>query len=225
MTTPVAVNEYARQLTPAEIAGRAHREFVGGMWDEIGALQLAFMRDRGLAPSHRLLDMGCGAMRGGVHFVRFLGPGGYHGLDINASLIDAGRKELVEAGLGDRDARLLVDDGFDASRFGVRFDAAVAVSLFSHLPMNKIVRCLCEVARVLAPGARFHASFWEAPHPAHLAPLTHAPAGIVTRYDADSYHYAFAEIAWMAGLAGLRAELVGDWGHPRGQQMASFFVP
>jgi hypothetical protein len=87
--------------------------------------------------------------------------------------------------------------------------------------MNKIVRCLCEVAGVLAPGARFYASFWEAPHAAHLEPLTQ-PSGIVTFYDADSYHYAFTEIAWMAGLAGLRAELIGEWGHPRGQHMAAF---
>lgn len=216
------MNVYGRELTPAEIEARAHRDLVGGMWEEIGALQLAFMQARGLAVSDRLLDMGCGALRGGIHFVRFLEPARYHGLDINASLIEAGRRELAEAGLAGREARLMVDDGFAASRFGVRFDAALAVSLFSHLPVNKIVRCLVEVARVLAPGARFYASWWEAPTPAHLAPLTHPPAGIVTYYDADSYHYAFAELEWMAGLAGLRARNLGDWGHPRGQRMAMF---
>ena len=216
------MNVYGRELTLAEIDAGAHRDLVGGMWEEIGALQLAFLRARGLAAGHRLLDVGCGALRGGVHFVRFLEPGRYHGLDINASLIEAGRRELAEAGLAGRQATLLVDDGFAASRFGVRFDVALAVSLFSHLPANKIVRCFVEVAKVLAPGARFYASWWEAPHAAHLAPITHAPAGIVTYYDADSYHYAFAELEWMAGLAGLRAQNLGEWGHPRGQHMAAF---
>lgn len=213
---------YDRELTPAEIEARAHRELVGGLWDEIGALQLDYLRGRGLAPAHRLLDVGCGALRGGVHFVRHLAPGHYYGLDRNASLIEAGRRELADANLGNRDAQLMVDDQFRASRFDTRFDMAVAVSLFSHLYANQIVRCLVEVGRVLAPGARFYASWWEAPAPAWLDPLPRPPFDIVTHYDVDSFHYAFAEISWMAGIAGLRADNLGDWGHPRGQRMAAF---
>jgi len=215
-------NTYGRELTADEIAARAHRELVGGMWDEIGALQLDFLRAQGLAPSHRLVDVGCGALRGGVHFVRFLEPGGYHGLDVNASLIAAGERELAAASLADRGAHLLVDDRFAVSRFGQRFEFALAVSLFTHLAMNHIVRCMVEVAKVLAPSGRFFASWFEAPAAAWLAPITHPPAGIVTHYDADAYHYAFAELAFLAGNAGLRAVRIGDWNHPRGQQMAMF---
>ena len=154
---------YGRELSAEEIAARAHREAVGGMWDEIGALQLDFLRAQGLAAPHRLLDVGCGALRGGVHFVRFLDPGGYHGLDVNPSLIAAGERELVDAGLADRGAHLIVDDRFAVSRFGQRFEFALAVSLFTHLAMNSIVRCMVEVAKVLAPSGRFFASWFEAP--------------------------------------------------------------
>jgi SAM-dependent methyltransferase len=213
---------YGRELSPAEIEAKAHRDLVGGLWDEVGALQIEFLRARGLAPGDRLLDVGCGALRGGVHFVRYLEPGHYYGLDINASLIEAGRRELTDAGLGERDAQLLVDDRFAASRFGVSFDAALAVSVFTHLPANAIVRCLVEVARVLKPGARFFASWFEAPAPAWLEPVTHPRGGIVSHYDADPYHYATAELSWMAGLARLRVENLGDWAHPRGQHMAAF---
>src|SRR5208282_4584116 len=91
-----AENKYGQQLTNAEIRSGSHREFVGGMWDEIGALQFEFLKEQGLAPGHRLVDIGCGCLRGGVHFVPYLQKGGYCGIDLNASLIEAGRKELLK---------------------------------------------------------------------------------------------------------------------------------
>ena len=51
-----------------------HRQVVGGMWDEIGALQLEFLQGRGLQPDDLLLDVGCGSLRGGVKFVEYLNP-------------------------------------------------------------------------------------------------------------------------------------------------------
>lgn len=215
-------NVYGRELTAEEIAARVHRELVGGLWEEVGALQLEFLRAQGLLPAHRLVDVGCGALRGGVHLVRYLAPGHYYGLDVNASLVAAGRRELDDASLGDRGAQLLVDDRFALSRFARKFDVALAVSLFTHLPMNQIVRCLVEVARVLARGGRFFATWFEAPQPAWLHPIVHTPGDIVTEYDSDPFHYAFAELEWMARSAHLRAVRIGDWNHPRGQKMAVF---
>lgn len=215
------VNVYGRELTPGEIAAGVHRDFVGGLWDEVGRLQFDFLRERGLAPHHRLLDVGCGALRGGVHFAAYLERGGYHGLDINASLLDAGRRELDAAGLADRDVHLLADDAFRARRFGTTFDVALAVSVFTHLPMNAIVRCLAEVRACLAPGGTFYATYFEAPQAAWLEPLEHPPGNIVTSYDCDPFHHAFDEIAAMARFAGLTASRIGDWRHPRGQVMVA----
>ncbi len=216
------INVYGRQLTGAEIAAGEHRELVGGLWDELGELQFAFMTAHGLAPRDRLLDVGCGALRGGVHFVRYLDAGHYYGIDVNASLIEAGRGELAAAGLADKGAHLLVDEEFDVGRFAVTFDRAIAVSVFTHLPMNHIVKCLSEVRGVLAPRAPFFATYFEAPAEAYLEPLAHPPGGIVTRYHADPYHYAFTEMQRLARQAGLDVERIGDWGHPRGQRMLAF---
>jgi len=77
-------------MTQEEILSGAHRAWVGGMWDELGQLQLDFMMQNGLQPSHNLLDVGCGSMRGGVRFVEYLDVGNYCGIDINESLISAG---------------------------------------------------------------------------------------------------------------------------------------
>jgi len=172
------VNPYLRPLTGDQIAAGQHRQAVGGMWDEIGRLQFNFLVARGLRPEHRFVDVGCGALRGGIHFVAYLAPGHYHGLDINQSLIDAGRLELSKARLDHRHAKLLVNDRFDLSPFGTKFDYGLALSVFTHIPFDSIVRCLSRVRDVLAPQGRFFATFFQSPRSAYLDPLVHERGGI-----------------------------------------------
>ncbi|MET1160982.1 MAG: class I SAM-dependent methyltransferase [Pseudoxanthomonas sp.] len=215
-------NNYGRQLTEQEIAAGAHRSFVGGMWEVIGALQFEFLREKGLRQAHSLLDVGCGALRGGLHSAAYLNPGRYFGIDINASLIRAAQVELKAADLEDRNVHLLVDGEFDFARFGEAFDFAIAMSVFTHIPMNDIVRCLVNMEKVLKPEGKFYASFFESSRSAELSPLVHEPGGFVTHYDKDPFHYSFDEVRMLADLARLKVELVGDWGHPRAQRMLCF---
>jgi len=216
------VNDYHRELTRDQIARKVHREFIGGMWDELGQLQFDFLKQQGLEPHHRLLDIGCGALRGGLHFVRYLDAGNYCGQDINRSLIEAGAFELQEAGLADKEAKLMVDDAFSFGGFGVEFDFMLSVSLFTHLPFNMIVRCLDAARQSLKPDGTYYATYFHAPSPAHVAMITHEPGGVVSRYDADPFHYAIDELGYMAKITGLELTEVGDWGHPRDQRMAAF---
>lgn len=89
--------DYAKPLPKAAIRKGRHRTRVGGQWDELGELQLEFMIAQGLRPEHRLLDVGCGALRAGIRFVDYLQPAGYYGIDINQTLLDAGfERELPE---------------------------------------------------------------------------------------------------------------------------------
>jgi len=216
------VNIYHRELTPEEIARGVHRGFIGGDWDEIGELQFEYLKNRGLMPGHKLCDTGCGALRGGLHFVRYMDAGNYFGLDINTSLIDAGRQELEQAGLAAKNANLLVSDSFEMSRFGTQFDYILAVSLFTHLYGNQIVRCLVEARKVLAPRGQFLATFFQAPESAHLRSLKHEPGGFVTHFDRDPFHYSIEEITFLADIAGLKTTLIGEWQHPRDQRMLVF---
>jgi SAM-dependent methyltransferase len=216
------VNSYDRELTAEEIAKGAHRGAVGGMWDEIGQLQFEFLKSRGLTPGHKLCDTGCGALRGGIHFVRYLDAGNYYGLDINASLLDGGRQELEKAGLADKKANLLVDDAFKMSRFGAKFDYMLSVSVFTHLYANHIVRCLAEARQVLAPEGQFLATFFHSPRSAHLETIKQEPGDVVTYYDRDPFHYSIEEMTFLGSLAGLKTELIGEWQHPRNQWMLAF---
>ncbi len=216
------VNAYGRQLSQQEIEAKVHRHFVGGAWDEIGPLQLDFMKQQGLRPEHRLLDVGCGALRGGLHFIRYLDVGHYFGFDINASLIHAGDQELKEAGLKGKLPTLAVEAHFAAGRFGQVFDFALAQSVFTHLPINHIVECLTEVRNSLASEGVFFATFFEAPAAAHLGGI-HRPflGGFTTSFTEDPFHYSLQEFGWMAAQAGYSV-CVEDYPHPRGQKMLAF---
>ncbi len=216
------VNVYGRQLSASEIIAKEHRAFVGGLWEEVGQLQFEFMKVQGLLPEHKLVDVGCGAMRGGVHFVNYLDKGHYFGLDINASLIDAAKSELDAYHLLNKSPHLLVNNKFELSLFNTKFDFAIAVSVFTHLFMNNILRCLVEINKVLSPNGKFYATFFQAPHSAHLDPLLHTPGGVTTLSDHDPFHYSFAEMQTLAAIASLDVQLIEDWSHPRDQKMLCF---
>jgi ubiquinone/menaquinone biosynthesis C-methylase UbiE len=216
------INRYDRQLTQEQINAGRHRDMVGGMWEEIGRLQFEFLRTRGLKPGHRLLDIGCGSLRGGIHAIDYLKRGNYYGLDINLSLIEAARHELHLAGLTHKNPHLAISDRFELGLFRQKFEYLLAHSVFTHVFANHIIRCLAEVREVLAPTGQFFATFFLAPQSVHLAPIVHQPGGVQTQYDRNPFHYSADEIRAMAELADLSAEIIGEWNHPRGQQMVVF---
>ena len=218
------INAYGTELTPDKIVKKEHREFVGGLWEEMGILQFDFLKSHGLAPHHKLLDVGCGCLRGGLLFIDYLDPKNYFGLDVNASLIVAAEIEVAEAGLTAKQPNLLVDDQFAFDRFAEKMDFMVSVSVFTHLPMNPIIRCLAQAKKTLKPTGVYYATFFQAPFSAHLENLAHEPGGIVTKYDADPFHYSQEEMSWMAQVAGLKVDFIGDWNHPRDQRMAAFTI-
>jgi len=67
-----------------------HREYIGGLWDEVGSLQFNFLCAQGLRPEHRLLDIACGSLRLGVRAIPYLETGHYLGLDKESGLVAAG---------------------------------------------------------------------------------------------------------------------------------------
>lgn len=207
----------------AKISAGEHRNLIGGRWEEIGALQLNYLLRHGLRREHRLLDIGCGALRGGVRFVRFLEPDHYYGVDINEGLIDVGyRVELEQQGLTAKLSRsnLAAVDNFDFSRFNVLFDVGLAFSVFTHLPFNDIRVCLERWAQTAAPGARLFATFFAADDCLPIWTAQSQRDGeIITYGDKDPYHYRRTDLLYLADQAGLSAEFMTDFDHPRGQSM------
>ena len=204
----------------------AHREAVGGLWEEMGRLQFDFLVGQGLQPHHKLLDIGCGSMRGGRHFVAHLDPGNYFGVDRDAMLLSAGKSGLAAQGLLARKPVLREIAGFDFSKLGTDFDFLLAQSVFTHLDLNSIMRCLVNASRTLAPGGRFFATFFVSRAGfSSLEPIrqpTRDGREVVTHCDRDPYHYAPSTLEWLAQNAGLHCRYIGDWSHPRNQMMLEF---
>jgi SAM-dependent methyltransferase len=214
-----------RQIQRAVDRGE-HREVVGGLWDEIGDLQRRFLIEHGLQPQHTLLDIGCGSLRGGVHFIRYLEAGNYIGVDMNQALLDAGFAiELKAARLQEKIPKenLVCLSEFEFNRLDRQFDFALAHSLFAYLTFNRIRQCLARLAPVIKIGGRFFATFFELPRtstPEH--PFTHDPGEVVTYDTRDPYHYKLADLFYAASGLPWQIRYLGKWGHPRGQRMLEF---
>ena len=78
-------------MTPEKLQDRAERlaqdMFLGGpveTFEAIGRLQLITLLRCGLYPDSRVLDLGCGSLRGGYWLVHFLRPERYFGIEPNA---------------------------------------------------------------------------------------------------------------------------------------------
>lgn len=203
-----------------------HRVVIGDLWEELGALQFEYLRDNGLEPGSKLIDIGCGSLRGGVRFVSYLDAGNYFGLDSNASLLDAGfRRELTPLGLAHKAprAQLVANGEFDFGGFPDGFDFALAQSLFTHLPLNHLRLCLARLAPKMKIGGRFFATFFVMPddHPIG-APVRHEIGGVTTYDWRDPYHYYVRDLAYAAEALPWRMVVRGAWNHPRDQQMVEF---
>ncbi len=204
----------------------SHRRAVGGLWEELGRLQFDFMVAKGLKPEHYFLDVGCGSLRGGVHFVRYLEPGHYSGMDKSKEFLDAGMSELRENDLIDKRPVLISNADFEFQLFNQMFHYAIAQSVFTHLPINSIIRCLMNIEKVLDKGGLFFATFFESKKGKfYLEPILHPQTdgpGILSFFDKDPYHYNFQTFEWICEGSSLKVEYIGDWQHPRDQQIMVF---
>jgi cyclopropane fatty-acyl-phospholipid synthase-like methyltransferase len=212
----------SERIIEAVNSGR-HREVVGDAWEEIGSLQIEFLKEKGLQPQSRLLDIGCGSLRLGVHAVAFLDSGNYWGTDLHKTLLDAGyNAELRTHGLSERLPRnqLIVDSEFLFPGVPREFEYAIATSVFTHLAFNDLRLCLHRLEDHLVSSCTFYFSVFLAPDPHSLAfDVKHKPGDIITQSHTDPYHYLSDDIYYAAKHTSWRIDIIGDWKHPRGQQI------
>lgn len=94
-----------------------------------------------LIPDSRVLEIGCGTLRVGLHFIRYLNSGHFHCLEKDElSLMAAFRYELPSQGLLSKRPLIVRGDDMDFSKFGsgVMYDLIYASAVFLHMP-DKLV--------------------------------------------------------------------------------------
>lgn len=122
-----------------------------GRWSEGGRRQFEFIKSHGLRPSHSLLDLGCGSLRAGLHFVEFLEPGNYWGVDISGEVLAVGQRLLSERGLNWKrpTLRVIRDLSFDWTE-GRTFDFVIAQKVLNHMPLEDVETFFRNARRVMS---------------------------------------------------------------------------
>lgn len=214
------LNEKTAPAIPPEgietINALGHRDYVGGLWEEIGQLQFDFMVAQGLQPEHTLLDIACGSLRGGVHFINYLNPGNYLGLDKEQALINRGiEQELGKGKLAEKQPQFVINDHFEFDRFSKVPDYAIAQSLFTHLVESDIKLCLKNLKKFVgSKPLTLFATFFECGTP--------KKGELETSHSHAKFEYTRQQMEQFGKETGWKVKYIGDWGHPRGQKAVRF---
>jgi SAM-dependent methyltransferase len=197
-----AVMRSDTRADPDAAVGSRSRE----RWLALGAMQFDYLVGHGLRPEHRMLEIGCGNLRGGWRFIRHLEPGHYYGLDISPDILAAAQDTIVEMGLQSRLPTLTpVRDLTLRFLPDAHFDVVHAHSVFSHSPLHVIEECLSHVGRVLTPNGWFDFTF----------DRTEGTEHHVLRED---FYYRTETLVVLAEKHGLQARFMDDWEElPHGQ--------
>jgi SAM-dependent methyltransferase len=154
-------------LLQARAEGIADRVFVGGPvkdFEQVGRLQLITLLEQDLDPQSKVLDVGCGCLRGGYWLIHFLDPCCYHGIEPNREMLQAGLDSILEPGLADeKEPAFACNDDFDLDVFdGARFDFVLARSIWTHASKTQIEKMLDSFSEVAADGGVLLASYLRA---------------------------------------------------------------
>jgi SAM-dependent methyltransferase len=162
---PVRLRDPSRRGDPWQ---SLHNIGPGDFQNSGAGLMADLVSHAGLAPSHHVLDIGCGVGRVALPLARFLDQDGrYIGFDISRRAVRGCQKRFarprpdfvfvqLDVRNGDYNAGGAIAE--TEARFpcaDAAIDLAFAASVFSHVRIETIGRYLAEAARVLKPGGRF----------------------------------------------------------------------
>ncbi|MEV4194455.1 class I SAM-dependent methyltransferase [Streptomyces toxytricini] len=168
-------------------------------WLALGKMQFDYLLGHGLAPHHRMLDIGCGNLRAGWRFIEHLHPGHYYGIDISPDILISAKQTLTRQRLQEKLPHLTITQDLKLEFLPTaHFDVVHAHSVFSHSPIEVIDECLAHVGRVLAPGGFFDFTFDRTEGEEHQ----------VLRED---FYYRTQTLVDLAARHGLTARFMDDW--------------
>ena len=137
--------------------------FTGGpvnSFEEAGKLQLITLLKCGLIPSSKVLDVGCGALRGGYWMIKFLNKDCFFGIEPNETMLQIGINEFFTAEeLNEKNPRFDHNDQFDLTCFDTQFDFVHARSIWTHTSTQQIDAFLDSFKKVAHPDSLLLTSY------------------------------------------------------------------
>jgi hypothetical protein len=168
-------------------------------WRQIGKLQFDYAVGHGLKPDMRMLEIGCGNLRGGWLFIDYLEPGNYYGVDISPDILLAAQDTVASQGIAAKLPHLtLVQDLRLHFLPDASFDFVHAHSVFSHSPIEVIDECFAHVGRVMAADGFFDFTFDRTDGTEHH--VLH-----------EDFYYRTQTLIELAAKHGLDATFMDDW--------------
>ncbi len=194
--------------TDARIPEEPHAA-IGGSWDAMGRLQFDFLARRGLRPHHTMLDIGCGTLRGGRHFIKYLDAGKYSGFDISEKVIEYGKQLVRDENLSGKQPVLLVSAKknlkFDEFN-GKIFDFILAQSVFTHLPPECFEECFDYIGKIMHDQSAFYFTFFLGDRYEH--------------FSIEDFRYPLSHLQSLADEHGFSLkDYSSEYPHPIGQRM------
>jgi len=184
-----------------------YRAYVGPPkdYDLVSAMVFNLLTCIGLRQHHRLLDIGCGSLRSGRLLIPYLNPRNYFGVEPNKWLVDDGiANEVGMDLLRLKKPTFLFDVTMEAIKTPLKFDYAVAQSIFSHCGKDLIRQWLSQAAFHLKDDGVLLATFLID----------------TSDYEGDGWVYPGCVYYKPETMAELAAEsdldfCIINWGHPR----------
>lgn len=149
--------------TASEDSPPINADFLGGppgVFEKVGREQLAALLDFELSPTSRVLDVGCGCLRGGRWVIPLLEPGHWHGIEPNRAMVERGLREFISPELvAVCKPRFDHNDRFDFTVFGTSFTHVIARSIWTHASRGHIEAMLDSFAGTATDDGVFLASY------------------------------------------------------------------
>lgn len=147
-----------RRIIPSYRERRRLELMVGppGFWKQFQKYQLHVLTARGLKPEHRLLDIGCGPISGGLKLIPYLNANKYVGIDIKTNCIKEAHIQLAKANLSVKNPFLAVSKSFGKEELGDRkFDYIWAGQVLYHFDDNTMNTLFKEISSRMILGSIF----------------------------------------------------------------------
>lgn len=122
-------------------------QLVGGDAERQGKWQFELMKNFGLKPEHKFLDIGCGTLRGGLFFIPYLHHSGYTGMDPNPLFIRIANRLVTELKIEFLEPTLLLSEDFYSLQGN--FDFLLTQSVLNHLDSNRLVTLVNQISSLM----------------------------------------------------------------------------